>query len=291
MAAGHVPEEIRNKGVWHEAIKTATNLDALAAITINNQTKTRIEHWSGKLPAYASHLKTWGEAGTVKIKDKMTTKIEDRGITCMFVGYAKQHSGDCYHMLNLTTMGIHETRDIIWLHHFDFPSKMQHLDHAIVPTVTFDLQAGERGTETLVNQNNQNNNQEDHDKIFERENGDDDDNSNEEQNLKTTRSGWVIKPVARLEINPNNKSYGSDNDKQGDNDGSEVRDLTNAEVAFYAAIGAFDNKYTDKEFACVGLGTGDGFLDTSELHVMKYKDAMETKDANNWQDAINKEHE
>ena len=65
MSAAHVPEDIRNKGVWREAIKTATDLDALAAIDIDGVVKPRVEHWSGKLPTYVNFLSTWGEAGTV----------------------------------------------------------------------------------------------------------------------------------------------------------------------------------------------------------------------------------
>ena len=34
----------------------------------------------------------------------------------IFVGYAKNHAGDCYHMYNPNTWYVTETRDIIWLH-------------------------------------------------------------------------------------------------------------------------------------------------------------------------------
>jgi len=298
MAAANVPEEIRNKGVWREAIKTATDLDALAAIELDGVLQPRVKHWSGKMPAYANHLKTWGEAGTVKTKNKMTTKIEDRGITCMFVGYAKQHSGDCYRMLNLNTMGIHETRDIIWLHRMFFPPKLPSLEHSIVPAVDFPVQqAGERGANSHVEQENQNNgennNNADVDQIFEIDDSSEDGsskNDNDKSNRTTTRSGRTIKPVNRLEINPKKKTYNSNKSENKTKDGDEVRDLTNAEVAFYAAIGAFETKNNDKEFACVGLGAGDGFLDTSELHVMKYKEAMETPEANEWEKAVDEEH-
>ncbi len=71
--------------------------------------------WDGKLPGFAKNLRTWGEAGVVKLKNKATPKIADRGKQCMFVGYAKQHSGDCFRMWNPSTGGYHETRDVIWL--------------------------------------------------------------------------------------------------------------------------------------------------------------------------------
>ena len=45
------------------------------------------------------------------------------------------------------------------------------------------------------------------------------------------------------------------------------------------------------EMALVGAGIGGGFVDTNELHVMKYKEAMARKDAEKWQKAVDEEHE
>jgi hypothetical protein len=50
-------------------------------------------HMFGKTPEWASHLRTFGEAGTVKIKTDTTPKLHDRGVQCMFVGYAENHRG------------------------------------------------------------------------------------------------------------------------------------------------------------------------------------------------------
>jgi len=46
-----------------------------------------------------------------------------------------------------------------------------------------------------------------------------------------------------------------------------------------------------EEILAVGAGLGGGFQDTSELKPMKYKEAMKTKDANEWQKAVEQEHE
>jgi hypothetical protein len=72
------------KGVQH-----ATDLDGLIVTTIDHAVATRYEHWCGKLPKWTKHLKTWGEAGTVKTKTDTTPKLADRGITCMFVGFQR----------------------------------------------------------------------------------------------------------------------------------------------------------------------------------------------------------
>jgi Integrase core domain. len=98
-----------------EAFKTATLLDGLTVIILDGVAKTRVEHWSGKLPKFAMHLRTWGEAGTVTLKNTRSPKLADRGVQCMFVGYALNHEGDCYRMWDPLTNRVHITRDIIWL--------------------------------------------------------------------------------------------------------------------------------------------------------------------------------
>ena len=115
MTRANVPMHYQFK-LFKEAFKTATLLDALLIVEIDGEKKSRVEHWSGNKPEYALNLCTWGEAGTVKLKTQMTSKLEDRGVQCMFIGYMQNHAGDVYHMWDLDTNGIHETRDIIvWL--------------------------------------------------------------------------------------------------------------------------------------------------------------------------------
>lgn len=77
-------------------------------------------------------MQLWGKAGTVKIKikTKTYTKIKDRGVHCMFAGYATNHSGDCFHMWDPTTGGIRRSCDIVWLHcmHYQKPSNAKELE-------------------------------------------------------------------------------------------------------------------------------------------------------------------
>jgi hypothetical protein len=93
MYQANIPYKLRFK-VWTEAFKTATLLDGLVPIMLDGKLATRFEHWCGKIPEFAKHLRTWGEAGTVKIKTKTTPKLADRGVQCMFVGYSLNHPGD-----------------------------------------------------------------------------------------------------------------------------------------------------------------------------------------------------
>jgi hypothetical protein len=114
MSAANVPELIRNR-VYSEAFKTATLLDGLVPIELDGKEASRYEHWCGKVPGFAEYLRTWGEAGTVTIKDKMMPKVRDRGVQCMFVGYALDHPGDTYRMWDPNTGRVHTSRDVTWL--------------------------------------------------------------------------------------------------------------------------------------------------------------------------------
>eukprot|EP00957_Ditylum_brightwellii_P179146 13648377-Ditylum_brightwellii.AAC.1 len=72
-------------------------------------------HLFKKNPTFAKHLRTWSEAGTVKVKKATTPKLTNKGVQCMFFGYALNHAGDCYCILNLSTMRVMISRDIVWL--------------------------------------------------------------------------------------------------------------------------------------------------------------------------------
>ena len=63
------------------------------------------------------HLRSFGEMAVVAIHEgkKMRSKLDNRGKTCMFVGYADDHSGDVYRFLNINTKRIIMSRDARWL--------------------------------------------------------------------------------------------------------------------------------------------------------------------------------
>ena len=43
------------------------------------------------------------------------SKLEDRGIICMFLGYTQNHTGGIYLMLNIRTKCIVLIHDVIWI--------------------------------------------------------------------------------------------------------------------------------------------------------------------------------
>jgi hypothetical protein len=44
------------------------------------------------------NLHTWGEAGTVSLKEGKHPKMKNKGIKMMFVGYPDDHPADCFIM-------------------------------------------------------------------------------------------------------------------------------------------------------------------------------------------------
>ena len=76
-------------------------------------------------PQFEKHLKTFGEIGIVTTKPgpKIKNKLEDRGAKCMFVGYAANHAGNVYRMLDLKTKRVLISRDVTWMNSFERKSE------------------------------------------------------------------------------------------------------------------------------------------------------------------------
>jgi len=83
----------------------------------------------------------------------------------------------------------------------------------------------------------------------------------------TLRSGTTFRDVAAANID--SASFG----------------LCTAEINYLQALQTLQ----DNELGCVGAGIGGGFDHTSELHVMKYNEAMATPDADKWKIAVKEE--
>jgi hypothetical protein len=82
MAAANIPLTVRCK-IWKKAAKTAALLDGLMTVKINDSVKLRYQHAFGHNPSFVEHLRTVGEAGTVKMKNQGTPKLANRGVACI----------------------------------------------------------------------------------------------------------------------------------------------------------------------------------------------------------------
>jgi hypothetical protein len=68
--------------------------------------------------------------------------------------------------------------------------------------------------------------------------------------------------------------------------------LTRAEEQYCKAMSVLrEGEFVPDEVNCIGAGIGGGFVNTKELHVMKFKQAMESKDSKQWERAVDEEHD
>ena len=130
FVAAKIPKEWRYRLLpW--AMSFITDLKNLQPIELEGVVKSRVEHFTGMLPNWTSNLRDFGEAGTVKTRTGMTPKLDDRGVICMFVGYAKEHPKETYLMLDLTTRMVKTTRDVIFLGRMYFPDEDRDAVHVV----------------------------------------------------------------------------------------------------------------------------------------------------------------
>ena len=71
-------------------------------------------------PKYMKFLRSFGEMAVIAISDgkKMRSKLDTRGRTGIFVGYADDHAGNVYRFINIQTKKIILSRDIQWFKSF-----------------------------------------------------------------------------------------------------------------------------------------------------------------------------
>lgn len=79
--------------------------------------ETNYQAFYKKNSEWRRYLRPFGEIGIVTDhkKRKIRAKLQDRGIPCMFLGYSDNHSGNVNRFLNLKTLKIIHSRDVIWL--------------------------------------------------------------------------------------------------------------------------------------------------------------------------------
>ena len=108
-------EKEKREKLWPECAATATKLDNI--LVNNSNEKSAYEKFYGIKSPIEQHLRIFGEVGIVTKHNnkRIRSKLENWGIPCVFMGYAKDHAANVYRMLNLETNLIIITRDIKWL--------------------------------------------------------------------------------------------------------------------------------------------------------------------------------
>ena len=116
LTAGFSQQEKRK--FWCEVISTATKLDNI--MVRKDITKPPFTLFYNDEAKYMKFLRSFGEMALIAISDgkKMRSKLDTRGRTGIFVGYADDHAGNVYRFINIQMKKIILSRDIQWLNSF-----------------------------------------------------------------------------------------------------------------------------------------------------------------------------
>ena len=97
-------------GLWAECAKTATYHDNLDCD--NDKGKTRhFQFWKKDAKGF-KYMRTFGEVGIATQGEKMRGKLENRGLTCLYLGHAWNHADDVHRLLKLSTKRVIRSRDV-----------------------------------------------------------------------------------------------------------------------------------------------------------------------------------
>ena len=116
LTAGFSQQDKRK--FWCEVISTATKLDNI--MVRKDRTKPPYSLFYNHEAKYMKFLRSFGGMAVIAITDgkKMRSKLDPRGRTGIFVGYADDHAGNVYRFINTQTKKIILSRDVQWLNSF-----------------------------------------------------------------------------------------------------------------------------------------------------------------------------
>ena len=222
------------------------------------------------------------------------------------VGYSEQHSGDCYRMWHPTTKRVHTTGDVIWLRRMFYLKPGSSTIDMAVEADEVSIQEVEEGSVEDENANPESEDEEennpdqnpveviveDAEEEDEEEDSvdedaevlaDDSEEDAEEPATIITRTGRISKP----------KQY-SDHVCgvcMADLDYRDRVRVPRFKACLNEAVMELENHLSEQEILAVGAGIGGGFTNTQELRPMKYSEAMNTPDAEQWAKAVDEEYQ
>ena len=131
------------KMFWCEAISTATKLDHIMVNHIGG--KPPYYMFFKEHPKYRKYLRSFGDNAVVA---NHWSKLEQRGKTAMFVGYADDHTGNVYSFIHLKTQHVILTREARWMNIMwkAYMRKQQHINHGL-QTIDEDFESDDEDDE------------------------------------------------------------------------------------------------------------------------------------------------
>jgi hypothetical protein len=288
LESANVPKEFRHK-LFPFAAATAQKTDNLMIVKVNGTEKTRYEHFLENIPAFTKHMRTWGEAGVVKTKTKTSPKLDPKGVVCLFIGYADDHSGDTYFMYDPIRSVRYTTRDVVWLQRMFWRKPRHSIDEQDdIVEVAEDAPRTEPSTDSEPVSTDE----------------------TPTPTLAEENAGGPETPTPTLaEENAGIENTGPEVAEerpitQTTRSGRQVRlpeAMFDYETGFFTAP---EERYNERmkqinELSFCGLSeeimavgtTGSNFNNTAELKPMKFDEAMATKDRDGWVKAVEDEYE
>jgi len=89
-------------GLWAKCAETATKMENISA---KPDKEPPFRQFYKKDPLFLTSLHVFREIGVANNAQKLRNKLANRGEHCMFVGYANDHAGDTFKMINLRQKG------------------------------------------------------------------------------------------------------------------------------------------------------------------------------------------
>jgi len=288
---------------WYIAI--VTFLYRLVTTELNCQLQTRFKHQFGKIPRFAKKLRTWGEAGVVKTEVLAIPKVGDRGVTCILLVITRSM------VMMYIACGIRIPKACFHPETFDgWDDIILTRQSQILSNPSAKIREDGSVTSREIGMHTDDTDDTDDEKSedkFKMSDLDDSEDSEAEDRTETRdKDDWKDAPRTRLgrTVRTPSRLIEETSAVVGFTHQEAVRKLklSNIESSFYAVLmnlscaetNECEMEEVDKvhlqEYACVGAGTGGRFQNTKELHVMKYKEAMNTPDRVEWEGAVEKEH-
>jgi hypothetical protein len=112
MVHARLTKEMQAK-LWAEAVNCSGFLENI--IIKANRDKPAFEKWSDKsIRSYFNKLVQFGRVGYVAKKEKIKSKMSEKGFTAIMVGYAANSGSGTYRLYNPKTKRVIQSRDVKW---------------------------------------------------------------------------------------------------------------------------------------------------------------------------------
>ena len=105
------------EGLWAECARTATHLENL--LHKKDDLPSSYSQFFGEIPKWMNHLRSFGEMAVVTTNGvTLRSKLRDRGVPMIFVGYTDSHAAAVFRFVNVRTKKLVLSRDVRWLRIF-----------------------------------------------------------------------------------------------------------------------------------------------------------------------------